>query len=179
MGVLEVNLTYGDNLTIINATDSTVEAFPKVTFPAFTARNISLRKSKKLLLLNQVNLQDYLDSSTVILIYESNKGLCAMPISIPTYLDEYTVFFQVINVSKIKGRVDIRARFGDHLQLLKYQQKTGVYRLSANMELVIDYYRENSLWQTIKGIETKQGSVLLHVITDQKDWPVLPIQLNY
>ncbi|MCP8616014.1 hypothetical protein [Salirhabdus salicampi] len=111
--------------------------------------------------------------------YDGKKGLCFVGIEIPyERYSPYHSVLQVIHLAPALGEISIRARYGDSLQNIHYQQKTECVELSPRVDVVLDFYMGHQKWKTLSNLTTKKGMFYVIIVTDHDRDPFMIVEIN-
>ncbi|MRG85595.1 hypothetical protein [Salinibacillus xinjiangensis] len=115
----------------------------------------------------------------IMVIYETNKGLAVMPINIPAKPHEGDAIFQIVNLGLQNEPVRIKAKYGDELSPLSYQQFSSYLTLYHQLDLAIDFsLQECKNWCSLQTLEIQQNRYYLQIITNHSSDPLLLLECS-
>jgi hypothetical protein len=118
------------------------------------------------------------NQSTLMIFYRTKKSYSIMPITLPKREKSGDGFAQIIHLNKNKDAIDLRARHGDYLQNIHYQQKSRIYQLAEGLNLVVDCSYDKKIWTTIE-VEIKANTFHFILIVDEEDGTIIHIPYTY
>ncbi|WP_102027531.1 hypothetical protein [Salirhabdus sp. Marseille-P4669] len=153
--------TRNNETKVFNATSDTIQLTHKDKLEPFEVKSIVIDNEERLL--DQVQFPSKLNQDVLFIIYKSMKGYAIMPMAVPTYIHPSHSLLQIINLSKEKEEIGVRATYGDNFGQLPYQQKLKSIEISPGAHVVMEYFRDKNTLETVEIAEVNRGRFILQI----------------